>query len=901
MEAVFVKVLSMSATASVVILAVILARFLLRKAPKKYAYALWSVVAFRLLCPVSFKGFFSIFVLVGRQETPTPHPTTTMGGVVMLPDAPMVVPHEVPPVPPTGGGTAPVIPAVPTAPQTAEIDWLTVGMIVWLVGMAALLIYAVASYVRLRRRVASAIRVERNVYEADGIVSPFILGAIRPRIYIPYGVEPEALRYILAHEHCHLRRGDHVIRPLSFILLAIHWFDPLCWLVFYLSGKDMEMSCDEKVLAQGGSVRKAYSTTLLSFAEERPTMIPGPLAFGEVGVKSRIKNALKWKKPKVWVTVAAAVLSILVIAACAADPAQKDTNGDEPASEVPEDGGETEHAGAYATMEDYAEKILEDIKGSEITYPSIADGESTTKVLNAKVYTLVKEGQLTGLDPEGTLESWRFNYLVQVEAKAEDISLAGGMFEEDGWFDLEGQGGHTVVALCYPDGSYDVLASFAINDGYPYYGLHETIEESLYDWYVEEKGLELPLCVTNIPSPGESEHSFEMRRFDGDGWYIYIPATAWAKADAAHLDEWCSMYDTGSSLNIYEFEESAQSMVNHLMKNGWEKVDDGFLHVHKYSEETGEELHDYWFDKPDGGAYQVRISWDPKKIADVQEAAMEPEALQLMAKSFTVDDRFQRKPVPRVPYELWGVKDGDPVKITLRQDDKGYYWDDCWGTSNALHFFICLTNYTWEEVALAEDHKVDGTSVTMQTDYWSLTAYEDEAVLKREMDGKVTWFKGEDPEDVFSNMYSWVLRSWADELEMAELMSKQSLVIPDRGQTYMEAAAEWAQLYEETNLNVLPGSEFRYTFVKTSVKDAEDATESLREIGDIGENSWCFYTNTIFVPENARAEHWSMAGNTEDYAGNDPDVPKGAFIYGRCCTITKEADGWHGEMLGTGW
>ena len=240
----------------------------------------------------------------------------------------------------------------------------------------------------LRRKIASAIRLEGNIYEADGITSPFILGFFQPRIYIPYGVEPESLRYVLAHELCHIHRGDHVIRPLSFIILALHWFNPLCWLAFYLCGKDMEMSCDEKVLTQGCGTCKAYSSTLLSFAEERSTSISGPLAFGEAGVKSRIKNALKWKKPSAWATVLATVLATLVIAACSVNPAA---------------------TGSYKTMNAYAEKILSDIRGSEVTYYTASGSEAAAKVLDAKIYELQKDGELAGLDPDGVLEAWRFN------------------------------------------------------------------------------------------------------------------------------------------------------------------------------------------------------------------------------------------------------------------------------------------------------------------------------------------------------------------------------------------------------------------------------------------------------------------------------------------------------------
>ena len=150
---------------------------------------------------------------------------------------------------------------------------------------------------------------------------PFILGLLRPRIYIPFDMEGEELRFVLAHERYHIQHGDHLIRAFAFLLMAVHWFNPLCWLAFALCGRDMEIRCDEAVLDSQKVNRKAYSRTLLSFADERRFPRPIPLAFGEASVKSRIQNALNWKRPKTWVTILAAVVCLFAVAACAANPA----------------------------------------------------------------------------------------------------------------------------------------------------------------------------------------------------------------------------------------------------------------------------------------------------------------------------------------------------------------------------------------------------------------------------------------------------------------------------------------------------------------------------------------------------------------------------------------------------
>ena len=327
MTAMFERILEMSMMAAVVIAVVVLIRLCLRKAPRKYAYALWSVAAFRLVCPVSFKAFFSLFRFVRTvegiqtvQAGTKPVPTVSPGNFDSVSPEHF---NSVPPVEfdPDYLVTYPITtPPAAEIPWYATVDWVRVAAIVWLVGLAALVIYGIVSYVRLRRRMDTAVRMEGNVWQSDRVQSPFILGFVRPNIYLPFGLTEDQQRYVLAHERYHLKRFDHIVRPLSFLILAVHWFNPLVWLAYYLMGRDMEMSCDEKVLSTEDNIRKAYSTTLLSFAANRRFPSPSPLAFGESGVKGRIKNALNWKKPRTWVTVIAIIVCIVVIIVCAANP-----------------------------------------------------------------------------------------------------------------------------------------------------------------------------------------------------------------------------------------------------------------------------------------------------------------------------------------------------------------------------------------------------------------------------------------------------------------------------------------------------------------------------------------------------------------------------------------------------
>lgn len=314
LQVVFLKVLTMHKTAAVVIAVVLLVRLLLKKAPKKWSYALWSVVGFRLICPVSFEAMFSLFNL-----RPAAVSTTQPGGPYTVPRPTAVYPvQQIPPATYDRGIDAYISSPIPAADPT-EIA-LRIASVVWIIGIVALLIYSIISYVNIRKQMATAVRLEGSIWQSDRVRSPFILGFVKPRIYIPFGLDDEALQVVLAHERCHLRHRDHWVKPLAFLLLAVHWFDPLVWLSFHLMSKDMEMRTDEEVLTRTNGSRKTYSVTLLSFAVNRRFPTPSPLAFGESGVKPRIRNALDWKRPKLWTTVLAVAIVMFVIAACATDP-----------------------------------------------------------------------------------------------------------------------------------------------------------------------------------------------------------------------------------------------------------------------------------------------------------------------------------------------------------------------------------------------------------------------------------------------------------------------------------------------------------------------------------------------------------------------------------------------------
>lgn len=343
MSTLFVKIMNMSITASYVILAVLLVRLCIRllfpEVPKKYSYLLWIVVAFRLICPWSFDSQWSLFqwelfdmtqvqqVGSGELEYIPSDITTSKDAQISLGIVGIgeVMQEEDNTLGSMSSGSSQPLSNVAVGPELGRRVLLWIGTVAWSVGVIALIGYGVISYLRLHRRMETAILLRDNVFQSERVRSPFILGFAQPRIYIPFHLKEEDLHYVLAHEQTHLKRRDHLVKPFACLLLAVHWFNPLVWLAFAGMSRDMELSCDEVVLSQGENIRKAYSETLLYLSVHHRPFAYSPLAFGETGVKTRIKNALAWKNPKLATTIGAGIACILVVVLCAANPRKPTT------------------------------------------------------------------------------------------------------------------------------------------------------------------------------------------------------------------------------------------------------------------------------------------------------------------------------------------------------------------------------------------------------------------------------------------------------------------------------------------------------------------------------------------------------------------------------------------------
>lgn len=305
MDDVFLKLVNLSISASWLILAVLVLRVVLKKAPKWVMPLLWGVVALRLVCLFSIESALS---LIPSAETIPSEIVTETREPVLYEQATLDI------------VTNPTLPSAAEVPvgvsrQQAQVDF-NIYSVLWLAGMAALLVHALVSAGKLKRKLATAILLRDNIYESEFVDSPFVFGVVKPNIYLPMHMDEGTAAYVIAHERAHLARRDHWWKVLGYLVLALHWFNPLVWVAYILFCRDIELACDEKVVkGLNGAARADYSQALLSCAAPGRAVAACPLAFGEGNIKTRVKSALHYKKPAFWVA-AAAVLAVVIVAVC---------------------------------------------------------------------------------------------------------------------------------------------------------------------------------------------------------------------------------------------------------------------------------------------------------------------------------------------------------------------------------------------------------------------------------------------------------------------------------------------------------------------------------------------------------------------------------------------------------
>ena len=422
MAEIFQKALNMSIAAGWLILAVIALRLLLRRAPKRFRLLLWAVVGLRLALPWSIESALSLI----------PSAQTLPEGIML----------ERAPVLDTGisalngainpGFTAAFTPELGASANPLQV-LLPIAAALWMLGAAAMLLWALVSWLRLRKRVREAVRLEENVYECE-IASPFVLGLFRPRIYLPFSLENGERELVLAHERAHITAGDHIIKPLGWLLLAAHWYNPLVWLAYALFCRDIELACDERVV-RGLSLsdRADYSQALLDLSRPRGGVRACPLAFGESSVKGRVKSVLSYKKPAFWLVLLAVVVCVGAAVCFLTDPKEEA----EPVDDG--DGGVVISARLEenfpAQVLDYAFACTEEM-AEELSYLGLKSAELTDLSCYAEVEA-----------PEGgTLLLFRLGARFEL-AEPESVAPAGGMVIEDGWLTRPDSGGDRFMLL----------------------------------------------------------------------------------------------------------------------------------------------------------------------------------------------------------------------------------------------------------------------------------------------------------------------------------------------------------------------------------------------------------------------------------------------------------------------
>ena len=406
MERIFLRVLNMSITSSYVILFVIGVRLLLKRVPKVFSYILWVAVLFRLVCPFSFAGLYSLL----------PINTETIPRDIMYAKVPQV-----------DSGVAIIDRSVnnllPAPSAGASVNpmqiWLTLGAVVWLAGVVVLLIYSFFTTIRLYRRLKTARHIFANLYETEATLTPFIFGFFRPKIYLPPDLLPGEKEYIIRHEQTHIKRYDHIIKACAFLALCIHWFNPLVWVAYFLMAEDMEQSCDESVIkALGSSIKKDYSTSLLSLSTGRRIVAGCPLTFAESSIRGRIRNILNYKQPALWVAIATLIVVAVIVVGLMANPGAKG-----------------------ATVEFFAEKFITDVITANDT------SGRYFKIIDRKITRLEKITVLEELLP-CRVEIWRLEYRLKPEDRSK-IIFAGGMNEIDGWITEDASMGKPFLVFSY--------------------------------------------------------------------------------------------------------------------------------------------------------------------------------------------------------------------------------------------------------------------------------------------------------------------------------------------------------------------------------------------------------------------------------------------------------------------
>ena len=585
----------------------------------------------------------------------------------------------------------------------------------------------------------------------------------------------------------------------------------------------------------------------------------------------------------------------------------------------------------YPSMDDYAAACVEDLKQGTMSYCTSEDGNYASQVAedtvaDVRVTQLELGDSLEGLSPEGTaLELWYFNYEKKPTNEAGvEIDPVGGQYVTDDGF-LRESWTHYLTVLHHTSGDetgYQIIGTTMSNDGLFYNGCGYSGEEKAYlhDFYVDYAGLNEPkMFIPNLLNAATDGYGranqCEAQLVAGEGYYYYVPITAWARSSDAEF--WYSRYDTGSYFSVKKLSQSLAAAKAEWESTGAkaEKTDTGWRFV------TNEGMSSTvitLFDAPDNTCYQVETHWSfdgstaENEWGWNRDRAVEGEAevLRAMVKRFTVTAAIQPtkndadSALDAALKQLGDTSGEVTLSLSVNGTDSSIY--DGSTVINRAYFARQLSeSLVWREANDSAAPSAQNCILLITADGGVLTFCESQPMhlWLTTPDGAAYCFKTDSYDELSivdgdgRTVYN-IMRLWYDEAEYDALL--RDVKPQPKSLSWQEAAQHWADAYYGAHTKAASGSSFKYTWVKALITPAEDATKAKREWGEIDENTYCFYVEVQFTPESETALYYAMAGNTVECT--DPSAPKGAYAFQRCCTIQLQEDGrWHGVMLGTGW
>lgn len=576
----------------------------------------------------------------------------------------------------------------------------------------------------------------------------------------------------------------------------------------------------------------------------------------------------------------------------------------------------------YASMDDYAAKCVEDLKQGTMTYYVRVNGMGVVEdtVADVRVTQLELGDSLEGLSPEGTaLELWYFNYEMKPTNEAGvEIDPVGGQYVTDDGY-LRESWTHYLTVLHHTSGEktgYQIIGTSMSNDGLFYNGCGYGGEEKAYlhDFYVDYAGLNEPkMFIPNLLNAATDGYGYanqcEARLVAGEGYYYYVPITAWARSSDAEF--WYSRYNTGSYFSVEYIRKDVDEALREWTRQGYEVSRSGNVYRIVTSEGMSNTVVTF-FSMPNSTCYQVETHWSfdgstaENEWGWNRDRAVEGEAaiLQAMTDSFTITAKIlptqEDASAASTGFDALDAalkQLGDTTRsasLTLMLNGGKRYEGSA--TDNRVYFSRQLR----EDLVWRETNKTsvpqDGLCIAVGGSELNFSEAAPMNLWLTTPDGTLSCFKADVNEDIGS---AWSLvRRWYDEAEYDALL--RDVKPQPKSLSWQEAAQNWADDYYSAHTKAASGSLFKYTWVKALITPAEDTTKAMRERGEIDENTFCFYVEVQFTPESETALHYAMAGNTVECT--DPSAPKGAYAFQRCCTIQLQEDGrWHGVMLGTGW